>query len=510
MRDELAMGREANAARGAPEAAPPASHAAAAPRAWRAWPRWLAAADRHLLVLVVLFVLSLPLVTHRVYASDEVQYFAYLRSLWFDRDLDFTNEYTYFITRYPDALAGFKQTNLDRISDRGTPIGPPTGLPQNFGPIGTAVLWVPFYAAGHLVALGLHALTAAVAVDGYSPPYIWAITTGSAVYTAVALLLLYALAGRYVERAAAFWATLGVWLGTPVIFYSHGAPAYSHAASLFAVTLFLVVWHRTRPLLTRRPGHWLALGGLAALVTMVREQDGAIPVAVIAAEVFLALPALRRAASARHWRPLLRALAGGALMLAAWLIAFIPQLAVYAVLNGALRPNQNVTDKMISWFPRWAFTVVFSPEYGLVFWTPLVVPALLGLAWLWRRDRALTLALALSFLATWYITAVYNTGPSRGSFGARRFLNCTPVILLGLAATYAALRQRRLGALVPLLTGLGIWWNLGLIVQFAFHLMDRQRLELGAILANQFGAVPARLLEIVQRLVFARDTLFKN
>ena len=34
--------------------------------------------------LVLLFVLSLPAVTVRFYASDEIEYFAYLRSMWFD------------------------------------------------------------------------------------------------------------------------------------------------------------------------------------------------------------------------------------------------------------------------------------------------------------------------------------------------------------------------------------------------------------------------------------------
>lgn len=474
----------------------------------RGW-AWLHA-DGYRLALLALLALSLPLVTHRVYASDEVQYFSYLRSVWFDRDLDFTNEYTHFIDRYPAALAGFKQTNLDRLSDRGTPTGPPTGLPQNFGPIGSALLWAPFFAAGHLAALGLRALGLPVTADGYSPPYIWAITTGSAILTAIALLLLYRLATDYVSRAAAFWATLAIWLGTPVIFYSHGAPAYSHAASLFAVTVFLVAWHGSRPLLARRPWQWALLGALAALVTMVREQDGMLPLVIIGAEGLLALPALWRDARARAWSPLARLVGGGALMLTTWLIAFTPQLLAYWVLNGALRPNQNVTDKMLSWVPRHALTVVLSPEYGLVFWTPLVALALPGLVWLWRRDRTLALALALCFAATWYITAVYNTGPSRGSFGARRFLNCTPVFLLGLAATFQSLRERRLAPLVPVLSLLGIWWNLGLVVQFALQLMDRQRLDLGVILYNQVVAVPARLLEIAHALLLDRDRLFKN
>jgi len=44
---------------------------------------------RHWLLLVSLFVLSLPAVTPRIYSSDEIQYFAYLQSATFDRDLSF-------------------------------------------------------------------------------------------------------------------------------------------------------------------------------------------------------------------------------------------------------------------------------------------------------------------------------------------------------------------------------------------------------------------------------------
>ena len=61
--------------------------------------RVLALSRRELLVLVCAFVLSLPAVTPRIYASDEIQYFSYLRSLWFDHDVSFENEYQYFFDR---------------------------------------------------------------------------------------------------------------------------------------------------------------------------------------------------------------------------------------------------------------------------------------------------------------------------------------------------------------------------------------------------------------------------
>ena len=47
-------------------------------------------------MLVLLFIVSLPAVTSRLYASDEIEYYSFLRSLWFDHDLSFDNEYRYF------------------------------------------------------------------------------------------------------------------------------------------------------------------------------------------------------------------------------------------------------------------------------------------------------------------------------------------------------------------------------------------------------------------------------
>ena len=50
------------------------------------------------LVILALFVLLLPISLPRIYATDEVQYYAYLRSVYFDGDLDFRDEYEHFAT----------------------------------------------------------------------------------------------------------------------------------------------------------------------------------------------------------------------------------------------------------------------------------------------------------------------------------------------------------------------------------------------------------------------------
>ena len=175
-------------------AAPPAQTlsdgaGSAAPRGLR---RLLA--ERGVIVLVALYLLTLPLMTHDIRAADEIEYFAYLHSLAFDRDLDFLNEYTYFYDLDPAKYScvpapgqtdckSYKGTFIDTITA--------TGLRPNFGPIGTAVLWAPFYLVGHLAALGARALGSNVALDGYSKPYIWSITFGSAAYALFGLLLAY-------------------------------------------------------------------------------------------------------------------------------------------------------------------------------------------------------------------------------------------------------------------------------------------------------------------------------
>ena len=91
---------------------------------------------KRLFALALLALLTLPAVTTRIYASDEVEYFAFLRSLAFDHDLSFQNEYQYFHNAGAGG-PGFHETFLgDRYTQAGRRL--------NFATIGPALLWAPF------------------------------------------------------------------------------------------------------------------------------------------------------------------------------------------------------------------------------------------------------------------------------------------------------------------------------------------------------------------------------
>ena len=320
-------------------------------------------------LLVGLFVLSLPAVTPRIYASDEVQYFAYLRSLWFDRDVSFENEYRHFYEAGVTRTRLFRETFLEPVTE--------TGRRINFGTLGCAVLWAPFYAAGDATAHVMRAAGMDVATDGYSHPYVAAVCYGSAVYAFLAVLLSVWAARRIVSRTAggARWAAvlggLGVWLGTPLLFYMYIAPPMSHACSAFAVALFVAVWLRVRERWS--PAGLALLGALAALVTMVREQDA----------FFAAGPALDFALAAgapyvrSRWganttlegervpRPWLGVTAAAV----TFLLVFTPQALAYLSLNGRIFPSRLVSRKM-TWTSPHALQVLGSPEHGLLYLDP--------------------------------------------------------------------------------------------------------------------------------------------
>ncbi len=429
-------------------------------------------------MLVAALLLTLPLVTPRIRGADEIEYFAYLRSAVFDRDLEFGNEYAHFHALDPSGLAGFKATFLDLRE-------PATGRHINFAPLGTALLWAPAYLLAHVAVLAGRALGADLPADGLSRPYVMAVCYASWAYGMAALVLLHRTLVRFGGFGeAASWATAAVLWGTPLLFYVTLAPGFSHAASLFVVSLvlWLTLRARERGFTVGEAAVVGAAGGLAALV---REQDG----------LFLAVPAALIAWDAlRERRPVAAALRLAA-MGAAAAVVFTPQLLAYRAVNGSFGPSRLVARKMSYASPH-ALAVLFDASHGLFAWAPLLLLAAGGLVFAAvraRRAEPVALALLLGLLLQVWINGSVESWTQAGAFGSRRFVSATPVLAWGLAAllTVAVPRLGRRPAAALLL--LFAWWNVSLMVQFGLRLMDRQRLEWPRVAVNQVMEVPRHL-----------------
>ena len=478
---------------------------------------------RELLFLSALFVFSLPAVTARLYSSDEVQYFSYLRSLWFDHDVSFENEYQYFydhqIARSPDFHTTFLE--LETAAHRRI----------NYGTIGCAILWAPFYAVGDVAARVMHAAGRGVAVDGYSRPYVAAVAYGSAFY-GFATIVLAIIAARRLVGAHAFSSGVAVWLGTPLLFYMYIAPPYSHACSAFAVALFVTVWLNVRQ--TWSVGGAVALGITGALMAMVREQDifftlgpaidfglafvkGKAPAARARREV-----AERERAGVgprERWKMrdrALTAIAGGL----AFALAYLPQLLAYQALNGFPRPSPLVSRKMF-WDSPHALQVLLDTEHGFLFWTPLAILALAGLILMTiepdrvqpadttdarRVGACMLLMVALQI----YVSGAVASWTVAGAFGQRRFVGVTIFLVVGVAALRQWIRAGAMRMVSNVAIAICVWWNLALIAEFGTSMMNRQRLDLRQNAYDAFVTLPRMAPQLMYRYFTERASFYKT
>jgi hypothetical protein len=470
-------------------------------------------------MLTLLFLVSLPAVTARLYSADEVQYFSYLRSLSFDRDVSFENEYRYFHDRSIAQGAGFHETFLERETAAGRRV--------NYATMGAPVLWLPFYAAADLWTRA----TGAAEANGMTQPYIAAVAYGSAVYGFLAVLLSARAArvvlghGRNTEETwtdalshsgnteetlntRVLGPALAIWLGTPLLFYMYVAPPFSHACSAFAVALFVNLWLYVRRRWTARGA--FALGLAAGLVAMVREQDA-----------FVALgPAIDFVwARRRTWMASGPAAAAG---VAGTLLGFAPQLAAYTALNGYPGPAEHVSRKMY-WTSPWGLNVLFSPQHGFFFWTPLAILGLAGLFLL--KDRIVAVSLVIMAASQAYVAGSVQSWTVAGAFGQRRFVCLTVVLVIGLASLWNAVagsrgaageerelpRNSRLmmpGTVLAVAVLICGWWNVALMAQFATRLMDRQRLEPARNAYHAFVTLPLSAPSLAWRYLTDRESFY--
>ncbi len=457
-------------------------------------------------VILGVFLILVPISVPRVALSDEVQYYVYLRSVYFDHDLDFRNEYVHFAEegrRFGDEAVANALLRPDAANPN-----PVTGLLRNVAPVGSAILWAPGFALADFGVVIANTRGAAVPRDGYSRPYTLAVCAMSALYCLIGLQLTYRLARRYTGDFAATLATLTVFLASPLVFYTYIAMPWSHANGFFLFALFLTVWMRGRDR-ERGMGTWVLLGLISGLMFMTREQLG----------LLLVMPALEatgqyvRKLRGRDWLGAWWLLLRHQAFLGSLLLTIIPQLLTYQILNGRPSPSSTVAGKL-NWASPHFFDTLIDPVHGAFLWSPVLAIGLVGLIWLGRRDLALAGMCIIAFIAQTYINGAFGTTwHLSGSFGFRRLIECTPIIVLGLAVLVEQLRPRVGTWPLVIVALLLVYWNVGLIAQWTI-IRRAEGFRLGLIwdrmLYYQFVEVPGQVLAKIHDLIFNRCKLMTN
>lgn len=377
-------------------------------------PRWLDG-PRLLLLAVLLWSLG------HVYASiggDGYEYYALLRSPLLDLDFDFANDF-----------AGLGVP----------PVRSTRGEVTVRVAMGVSLFWLPFFLAAHVLALVLRLLGGGAAADGFSPLYQAAVTTGTFVYAAAAVVLIEGMLRARAGRGVALLAALACWLATPLHFYATANAFMSHGVSVFAAAAMAALWLRARGSEARRP--WALVGIFGGLLAVVRPQDA----------VLLAVPGLDLLLRRPLPAPALLALAAGPAALG------LAQLGLWFAFYG---PAFLVVVREMNWVAGTTPQVVdflFAARHGLFTWTPLFAVAVLGWLALLRRDGRLVALCVTAFALAVLVNSSTTDWWGSDAFGQRRMLSFLPLFALGLGAALAWLAARPLLPLAALVAALAAW-----------------------------------------------------
>jgi hypothetical protein len=397
------------------------------------------------LVLGALFTvgLALQLQLGARLQSDGFYYFAYLRSLAFDRDVDFTNDYR--MLGLGDKTYLFQPTK--------------TGHAESAWTIGPAIVWSPFFAAGHVVATRLHAQGVDVSTDGTSFPYRQAVCVASLFYGLLGCWFAYRLARLFFPTELAAPAVALTIAGSFMVWYLVREPSMTHATSMAAVAGFTWMWAATRERRTLQA--WALLGLLAGFMALIRWQN----------LLFALLPgvdalqSLARGSRAGDKRALRDALTGSAAFVACACVGFLPQMLAWHAIYGSLIARSPVGPQ-IRWTDPHMVDILWSARNGLFSTAPILYLGAIGLlGFAFARPAAGAPMLAAVAVMIYFNACIQDWWGSAG-FGGRRFDGLIPLFAVGLAAfidyVAALVRRHAVAAVTTMLAAVAVW-NLALM-----------------------------------------------
>jgi hypothetical protein len=400
----------------------------------------LGALDLYLLGVLLLVVFIAQLKLNNGIASDGALYFAHLRSLVFDHDLQIDAEIRF--------------------------LGLPA-RPHHVIPIGPTILWAPLYL---LVALGdwigaragLWTRESGVAL-GSTGAYVQATFLVSFATAAAGIVALHLRLRREFGGAIAFLTSVLILGATTLAWYIVSEPSMTHAASFGMVALALVCSERwlVDHLPTRRQA--ITLGVLFALVVLVRIEDG----------LFLLFPACALAFGPAARSQSVRARTRVALEM---LVGAAPFIVLQALMYAALFASNQFTlvggeEGYLLISSRWS-DVLFSSRHGLFSWTPAVWLGVLGTLLYVRRNRWWAIPALVTFAIMVWLNGSARDWSGGWAFGGRRFTSALAALAPGFAAALDWARRHPLVVLVPAVA-VTIGWNTLLMTQFQRDLVPK-------------------------------------
>lgn len=332
-------------------------------------------------------------------ASDGAYMWLYARSIAFDHDIDFTNDY---------ALCG---DSFKHNKDRGG------GHPDNPFYVGPSLFWVPAIELARVIHRFPPETDEATRLGCKGPIVTTALGVGVWV-EALLLWLSYLAARRFVDDYVAAIATALFAFGTTLCVYATYASSYSHVydGACVAALVLLSLRAYEEP---RRTLRW-ALAGVALAACILHRPTNA-PLGLI--------PATYACVTLRgSFRDLGRALA--ALIATSAGLGLLPLVMIYKYLYGKYFGIVPQGQYFMQPAHPHVWLLLFAPK-GLFFLAPVAWVSVAGGVMAFRAGaRSRVLVLLVAFAVDLYLSSIPLDWDASSTVGARRLLPMTALLVV--------------------------------------------------------------------------------
>jgi hypothetical protein len=412
---------------------------------------------------------------------DALWTYGYMRSALMDHDFSFFNEFVLYNNHF-------------------------MYVPHPNEPIfycGAAFIMAPFFGLGHLLAIMLSGYQA-IPLNGYNWLYTLSTSLSGVFAGCMALMLIYRMNRVFFSVVPSLMGTFFMFWAGNLCFYTFVWPLYSHAFSVLAITIFLLLWFRMRadsPLQL-----WLLWGLVLGYAVWVRPQNALFAIVPLCEWTGLSRPGGNR---------LIFPIRAGSLFIFGVLLGFSPQMLLWLKTTGqpVVDAYGHIGDDFF-WFRPRLWYLFFSTNRGLLVWSPIFAVAIPGLVMLVRgRYRRKALILLATFLLQVYLVAAYEFPEGGAGFSSRYLINCMPFLSLCLAAFLNGIPHRW-----KVVSGLFflflVYANIGLIMTYHLEMVPHNNYfsSLGQLLRHALVDGPSAIWTYITSThinenVFARNIL---
>ena len=320
--------------------------------------------------------------------------------------------------------------------------------------MGLAILYLPFFIIGHLIAL-----LSGFPADGFSAPYQYSLLVGGMFYTLAGIYLLRKLLLKFFNDKVTSITLLVLFFGTNYFFHTsfHGQNSMSHnfLFTLYVIIILLTIkWHESH-----RLKHLIWLGIVCGITILSRPSE------VVCLFIPLLWGITGKASLTDKLKFLLRYRLQIIFFSGVLLLIGSFQFIYWKIYTGKFlyysyggNPSEG-----FEFFRPYTLEVLFSFRKGWLIYTPIMLFALAGFYFLYRKKRELFYPTLLFFLFNLYFVSSWSCWWYAESFSQRSLIQSYAVMALPLGFSIDFLNSKKsllskgLFSLMALLVGLNLF-----------------------------------------------------